>query len=115
MQTSLCPTRPVGFHRHNTQLLQGGRGSVRVVAAHARTAGRTKLQGSHDWTDLIHHDGITAPREIPEDLRRVLIKYGELTQITYDSFYGDAKDTSTFGKPANEFMRVCVDGVPVSS
>lgn len=54
--------------------------------------------GSHDWTDLIRHDGITKPREIPEELRRVLIKYGELTQITYDSFYGDAKDTATFGE-----------------
>lgn len=33
-----------------------------------------------------------------EELRSTLVKYGELTQVCYDSFYGDERDTRTFGE-----------------
>lgn len=60
---------------------------------------RTTLQGLDDWQDLItDQDQDSKPEHIDENLRGTLIKYGELTQICYDSFYGDERDRSTFGE-----------------
>lgn len=60
---------------------------------------RTTLQGSDGWTDLITDlDQDSKPEHIDEELRRTLIKYGELTQICYDSFHGDDRDRMTFGE-----------------
>ncbi len=59
-----------------------------------RTLPRTPLQGAADWCSFMKLKG--KPRQIEPELRRTLVLYGELTQICYDSFYGD-RHFSDFG------------------
>lgn len=60
---------------------------------------RSTLQGSDDWKRLIRNEGrISKPSHLDQALRSTLVKYGELTQICYDSFYGDESDRNTFGE-----------------
>ncbi|KAK9833094.1 hypothetical protein WJX74_007009 [Apatococcus lobatus] len=80
--------------------------------------GRSTLQGSHNWTDLIegpYKD--SKPRQIDPELRRTLIKYGELTQICYDSFHGDEHDETSFGcnrySPEKLFEETAVENTAV--
>lgn len=80
-------------------------------AAASAAADRSPLQGASDWSDFIRpyhrqategkEDGQTEkpkPRQIDQNLRQTLVKYAELTQVCYDSFYGDQQEAASFGE-----------------
>ena len=80
-------------------------------AAALTAAERSPLQGATNWSDFIgpHNRQETEgkeddktekpkPRQIDQNLRYTLVKYAELTQVCYDSFYGDQQEIASFGK-----------------
>ncbi|KAK9832884.1 hypothetical protein WJX74_000679 [Apatococcus lobatus] len=65
---------------------------------------RTPLQGASDWAEYIpaqeqqqEKPSKPNPRQIHQKLRQTLLKYAELTQVCYDSFYGNDDDPKSFG------------------